>query len=138
MKDKTDGEDAQIDPMGRRMYEEVLQKSVQEGGNAPSLVGVREFTLNHLFAKVWSRSLDVSDEKPGLTLKERRLITIALLAAQGRNDQLKEHIRGACRAGIPKEVLLELMLHLAHYAGWPAGASGQATVQSVYQGENSS
>ena len=138
MKDKIKRKDMTINPLGQKMYEDVLSKPVFADKNGPPLIGVREFTVNHLFANVWSRSLNVSEESPGITLSERRLITIALLAAQGRGDQLKDHVRGACRAGVDEEVLLELMIHVAHYAGWPAGASGQAIVQNVYQDEEKS
>jgi len=136
--DNIDQKDVTINPLGQKMYEEVLGKPVFADNQMPPLIGVREFTVNHLFANVWSRSLNVSQESPGITLRERRLITLALLAAQGRSDQLKDHVRGAIRAGIVKEVLLELMIHVAHYAGWPAGASGQAIVQNIYQGEEKS
>ena len=136
--DNIDQKDATINPLGQKMYEEVLRKPIIAEKDAPSLVGVREFTINHLFANVWSRSLNVSEGSPGITLKERRLITIALLAAQGRTDQLKDHVRGASRAGVAEEVLLELMIHVAHYAGWPAGASGQAIVQNIYKDEEKS
>ena len=136
--DNIDQKDVTINPLGQKMYEEVLGKPVFADNQMPPLIGVREFTVNHLFANVWSRSLNVSEENPGITLRERRLITMALLAAQGRSDQLKDHVRGASRAGIAKEVLLELMIHVAHYAGWPAGASGQAIVQNIYQDEEES
>ena len=136
--DNIDQKNVTINPLGQQMYEEVLRKPITADKDVPALAGVREFTVNHLFANVWSRSLNVSEENPGITLRERRLITIALLAAQGRSDQLKDHVRGASRAGIAKEVLLELMIHVAHYGGWPAGASGQAIVQNIYQDEEKS
>jgi 4-carboxymuconolactone decarboxylase len=138
MEENIDQKEVTISPLGQRMYEEVLGKPVLSDKNRPPLIGVREFTVNHLFANVWSRSLNVSEESPGVTLYERRLITIALLAAQGRSDQLKDHVCGACRAGIEEGVLLELMIHVAHYAGWAAGASGQAIVQTVYKEEEKS
>lgn len=136
--DNIDQKDVTINHLGQKMYEEVLRKPVIADKDVPALPGVREFTVNHLFANVWSRSLNVSEENPGITLRERRLITLALLAAQGRSDQLKDHVLGASRAGIAKEVLLELMIHVAHYAGWPAGAGGQAIVQNIYQDEEKS
>lgn len=121
------------DPLGQKMYEEVLGKDLFDEDHPPPLLGVREFTVNHLFANVWSRSSETLDNPP-LTLRERRLVTIALLAAQGRSDQLKEHISGARRAGIAKESLLDLMIHVSHYAGWAAGASGQGSVLKAYEG----
>lgn len=96
------------------------------------LVGVRAFTVNHLFASVWSRSRVQAGLRYTLGLKERRLITISLLAAQGRTDQLKEHVTGATRAGIDEEELIEVMIHVAHYAGWAAGTSGQEIVRHVF------
>lgn len=122
-------------PLGQKMYEEVLQKKLFDKDHLPPLTGVREFTINHLFANIWSRSRETTGEHPPLSLRERRLVTIALLAAQGRGDQLREHVTGACRAGIAKESLIELMIHVAHYGGWAAGASGQGTVLDVYKNE---
>ena len=135
MESKSEQSDVKIDPVGRKMYEEVLQKDLFED-SPPPLVGLRLFTVNHLFANVWSRSQESSEESPPLSLRERRLITIALLATQGHKDQLEDHVTGAYRAGIEKESLIDLMIHVAHYAGWAAGTSGQKIVQCVYKGEN--
>lgn len=110
------------DPVGVEMYEKVLGKP--EPANKP-LTPLRELAVNHLFAKVWSR--------PGLGLRERRLITLALLAAQGRTDQLRAHLHGARKGEEPlsREEILETMVHVAHYAGWAAGASGQSLSLAV-------
>ena len=72
------------DRNGVEMYEKVLGQP--EPADRP-LTGIREPSINHLFAKVWTRE--------GLSIRDRRLITIALLAAQGRRDQLRSHLRGA-------------------------------------------
>jgi len=132
METKTSDADPPIDPVGKEMYEAVLGKALFDEKNPPPLSGVRELTVNHLFAKVWSRSQVQSGEPPPLSLQERRLVTIALLAAQGRTDQLKEHVTGAFKAGVAIESLTELMIHVAHYAGWAAGSSGQRIVLDVY------
>lgn len=123
--------DERVDPIGEAMYQEVLGQPLRKEGQ-PALKGVREFTINHLFAKVWSRSKEHVEGRT-ISLRERRLITIALLAAQGRTDQLAEHLRGAARAGLKEGELLEVMIQVAHYAGWPAGASGQRTVLDVFK-----
>ena len=112
------------DPAGVEMYEKVLGRP--EPSSKP-MIGVRELSINHLFARVWTR--------PGLSIRDRRLITVALLAAQGRTDQLRAHVRGA-RVGedpLTPEELVETMVQVAHYAGWPAGASGQAVVNAVLE-----
>ena len=67
--------------VGPEMYRTVLGKK-----SPKSPEGIREFTINHLFANVWSRD--------GLTIRERRLMTIAILAAQGHHDQLVKHVEG--------------------------------------------
>lgn len=137
MKENDELNDMNVSAIGQEMYREVLGKPFCGNEQHVSLAGVREFTINHLFANVWSRSRDEADgSKTGITLRERRLITIALLAAQGRADQLRDHVNGARRAGISREVLLETMIHVAHYAGWPAGTSGQVIVQDQYRDEN--
>lgn len=90
MEDQNHVGDTNADPLGKKMYEEVLRKNLFDPDPFSLLIGVREFTVNHLFAKVWSRSRETTGEHPPLSLRERRLVTIALLAAQGRGDQLRE------------------------------------------------
>lgn len=137
MDEKSQANGAQVDPIGEAMYREVLKQPVFKQGQPTALKGVREFTINHVFAKVWSRS-SKHIEGQTISLRERRLITIALLAAQGRSDQLTEHVRGAARSGLKEAELLEVMIHVAHYAGWPAGASGQRAVLDVFREERRS
>ncbi len=110
-------------PDGPTMYQKIFGKP------APArepLRGLQELSINHLFAKVWTRQ--------GLSIRDRRLVTLALLAAQGRPEQLRDHIRGA-RLGedpLTEEEIRELMIHVAHYAGWAAGTSGQAVASAVF------
>ena len=136
MEERSDQKDEKVDSVGQEMYLEVLGKPVFDEKHHPPLIDVREFTINHLFANVWSRSRDKAIEGQGISLRERRLITIALLAAQGRSDQLRDHATGAFIAGIKEEDLLEVMIHVAHYAGWPAGTSGQSVIQGAHDAYN--
>lgn len=116
--------DVPKDPAGVEMYEKVLGQP--EPADRP-LTGIREPSINHLFAKIWTR--------PGLRIRDRRLVTLALLAAQGRPDQLKSHIRGALTGEdrLTQDEVLELMIHVAHYGGWAAGASGQSIALAVFK-----
>ena len=118
---------------GQEMYKEVLGKPVFDEKHPPPLIGLRELTVNHLYAKIWNRSLEHGGKIPLISLTERRLITIALLAAQGHSDQLRDHVSGARSAGISKDSLLDLMIQVAHYAGWAAGTAGQKIVLDVYE-----
>jgi 4-carboxymuconolactone decarboxylase len=108
------------DAQGLRTYHEILGKPFDK-----PLTGLREPTVNYLFAHVWNR--------PHLSKRERSLITIALLASQGRQDQLRDHIRGARKRGVPREEILETMVQVAHYAGWAAGMSGQLVAEAVFE-----
>ena len=105
--------------LGRSTQQKVLGKTTDK-----PLSAVRELSITHLFAHVWNR--------PQLSMRDRSLITIALLAAQGRPDQLRDHIRGALSRGIPLDEILETMVQVAHYAGWPAGMSGQIVAEEVF------
>jgi len=107
------------DPLGLEIYQQVFGEPNQDDPT-----GVREFTINHLFAHIWNR--------PDLSVRDRRLITIALLVAQGRSDQLKQHLRGAFKAGFSNREMLEIMIHVAHYAGWASGTSGQEMALDVF------
>lgn len=68
-----------------------------------------------------------------LTLKDRQLVTVAALAALGNaRPQLKFHVAGALNVGCSSGELVELMMHLVVYAGFPAGLNGVFAVQEVF------
>lgn len=75
------------------------------------------------FGDVWSR--------PGLDLKTRSLLTVAILAGQARPDQLKNHVRGAVANGASKEELREVLMHATIYHGIPAGADNWRHVRDA-------
>src|SRR5438874_96374 len=121
-------EGAQADPVGLEMYRELFGKE-----NEQPLIGIREFTINHMFAKIWSRSREPIDKERMISLSERSMITVALLAAQGSDDEVRSQIRGACDQGISKHKILEIMIQVAHYAGWSAGNNGQRIAEKMQQ-----
>lgn len=67
----------------------------------------------------------------GLDRRQRSLITIALMAAQGRQHELEVHLRGAQRNGCTPEEIRETILHVAVYAGVPAAVDAVRAAQSV-------
>ena len=81
-------------------------------------------TIEHLFGDVWSR--------PGLALRDRSLITVAALTVLGREQELKMHLRGALRVGISRDEIRELLLHLAHYGGWPVAVGGLRVAAEIF------
>lgn len=64
------------------------------------------------FGMIWSR--------PGLALRDRSLVTVAQLAALGKIEELKAHLRGAVNLSISREELVEVLMQTAVYAGVPA------------------
>ncbi|HEY3902919.1 MAG TPA: carboxymuconolactone decarboxylase family protein [Streptosporangiaceae bacterium] len=73
-------------------------------------------TVDHLFAEIWTR--------PGLSIRDRRLLLIGLLIGQGRDDVAEIQIGAALKsAELDADQLREIVIFLTHYAGWPAGAS---------------
>ena len=78
----------------------------------------------HLFGEVWAR--------PGLSLRDRELITISVIAALGRERQLRLHLRGALNVGLSRAELIEALMHLAYYAGYPAGFTALAIAKEVF------
>ncbi|MDA2937337.1 carboxymuconolactone decarboxylase family protein [Acidobacteria bacterium AH-259-A15] len=74
-----------------------------------------------------------SGPAPQLDRKIKSLCTISALAALGRNRALELNIRMAHRNGATREELLETLLHIAPYAGFPAAWEAIALVDEVYK-----
>ena len=72
----------------------------------------QELITEAAWGHVWSRS--------DLTSRERSLITIALLAALGHDDEVAMHVRATANTGATREEIREALLHVAIYAGVPA------------------
>lgn len=70
------------------------------------------FITEGAWGSVWSR--------PGFTKRERSIVTIALLAALGQDDEVAMHVRATRNTGATKEDIKEALLHVAVYAGVPA------------------
>ena len=84
----------------------------------------------HITAKAWG---DVW-QRPGLDLKTRSLITVAMLTALGKQHELKGHVRGALNNGVTPEEIQEVLLHAAVYCGVPAAVEAFRTAAEVVDG----
>jgi 4-carboxymuconolactone decarboxylase len=74
--------------------------------------------------------------RPGLDLKSREIATIAALTALGYAiPQLKVHIQGALNVGCTKEEIIEVIMQLSVYAGFPAALNGIHAAQEVFKKE---
>jgi len=86
---------------------------------------MQEFITRNAWGNVWQR--------PGLDLKSRSLITVAMLAAMGKQHELKGHVRGAINNGVTAEELREVMLHASVYCGLPTAIEAFRTVAEVVE-----
>lgn len=83
----------------------------------------QEFITEGAWGSVWSR--------PGLTKRERSMITLALLAALGQDDEVALHVRATANTGTSADDLKEAMLHVAVYAGVPKANHAIKIVKKV-------
>lgn len=83
-----------------------------------------ELTDNVLFGDVW--------ERPGLSKRDRSLITVAALISLNRPDQLRHHLQRARENGMTKDEVVEVITHLAFYAGWPNAVNAVAIAKEIF------
>jgi 4-carboxymuconolactone decarboxylase len=98
-----------------------------------ALGGATDFTQpmqEHITAKAWG---DVW-QRPGLALKTRSMITVAMLIAMGKQHELKGHVRGALNNGVTPAELQEILLHAAVYCGVPSAVEAFRTAAEVVDG----
>ena len=82
------------------------------------------YTVDHLFGDVWCR--------PDLDVPSRRLLTIGVLAAQGQPDLIDIQFDAALANGeMTEDQVREVVIHLAHYVGWPLGAGVNNSAERV-------
>ena len=91
------------------------------GDIAPKLA---ELTDNVLFGDVWAR--------PGLSRRDRSLVTVSALIAMNRPDQLRSHLALARQNGVTQDELVEALTHLAFYAGWPSAVTAASVAKEVF------
>ena len=99
----------------------------QLGDFAPKLL---QLTRQVLFGDIW--------ERPGLSKRDRSLITVSALVALNRKDQLPIHFRRALANGVTKDELVELITHMAFYAGWPPTMTAMNLAKEFFQSEGKS
>jgi 4-carboxymuconolactone decarboxylase len=87
--------------------------------------GVVHYTTELLFHDLWLR--------PGLAPRDRSLVTVAALVANGQVGQLQYHLNRAMDNGLTKEEVSETMTQLAFYAGWPNVFSALPVVKDVLE-----
>jgi 4-carboxymuconolactone decarboxylase len=96
-----------------------------EAGKTEFDADYQRYITENAWGTIWTR--------PGLDKKTRHMLTIAMLAALGKNDELAMHIRATRNTGVTPEELREVLLHVSVYAGVPAANSAFAIAKRVYQ-----
>lgn len=118
-----DHHDDRIEEEKRDIKPKRILSNAQEtyGKLAPAFA---KYTDNVLFGDLWRRE--------NLSLRERSLITVSALVAGEHTNQLPFHLLLAKENGISEEELIEVMTHLAFYAGWPKAASALQAANAVF------
>lgn len=83
-----------------------------------------EITDHLLFDDIW--------ERPGLSKRDRSLITVSTLVALNRTQQLGFHLQRALDNGVSKDELVEAITHLAFYSGWPTAMSALILAKDIF------
>lgn len=111
---------------------EVLSKIHAEWGEKKVLPGLKEvapdfadMVRDFAFGEIYAR--------PGLDLKSRQLVTVAALAAMNSSPvELKAHLFGALKLGWTREELVETLMQIAVYAGFPAAIHALMIAKEVF------
>jgi len=105
-----------------RKTEEPTAARESFGDLAPALA---EYTDKVLFGDVWGR--------PGLSPRDRSLITVASLVALYRINELPFHLKRALENGVKRDEIIELITHLAFYSGWPTANTALSIARRIFE-----
>ncbi|WP_159994279.1 carboxymuconolactone decarboxylase family protein [Roseomonas sp. 18066] len=108
----------ELEPLAEARRRAAVEAAV--AGVAPPLAAQTNDTL---FGELWRR--------PGLAPRDRSLVTLVALVANGQAEQLPFHLERALEAGLTRPQLAEVITHLAFYAGWPRAMSAVPVVARV-------
>lgn len=84
----------------------------------------QDYLNEHCWGAVWTR--------PGLSLKTRSLLNLAMLSALNRGAELELHLRGALNNGVTREEIAEVFIQAALYCGAPAGVESFRIARKVF------
>jgi 4-carboxymuconolactone decarboxylase len=97
--------------------------------NSDDFIGAfQELATEFAWGSVWTR--------PGLSLRDRSLVTLAQCIALNRPDEIRVHLRGAIRNGVSKTEIREVCLHSFLYCGGPASRDAFHIIKAALPGIN--
>lgn len=106
---------------------EAAQAMLDQAAQNEMTRDLRQFLFEHCFAAVWAR--------PGLERATRSIITISVLTALGRSEELKSHIRMGMNNGLSREQLKEIFLHVGVYAGVPTAVAAVRAAMEEFEAQ---
>lgn len=131
MTDSTNGEnkqdkdfDAGLATRKQVMGEDFVANAFRNA--TPFTLPMQDYITKNAWGDVWQR--------PGLDLKTRSLITVAMLTALGKQHELKGHVRGALNNGATVEEIQEVLLHASIYCGVPSAVEAFRSAAEVVDG----
>lgn len=113
--------------VGREIQTQLWPQMATGGTPRPSAKLAPDFyawVAETAFGKIWSRE--------ALPIRDRSLITVAMLAALGKSGELRGHLAGARNLGISQEELVEVLMQVAVYAGVPAANEALTVAAEVF------
>lgn len=111
---------------GREIRRQVLgEKHVASSHAVDALAQPKTRLSEYVWSKIWAR--------PGLSLKQRSIATLAMLTALNRPHELKLHVQGALNNGLTKEEISEVLLQSGVYCGLPAAVESFRIMQEVFK-----
>ena len=121
-----------LDDQDRKKGLDILKKmDLLKNDETPVSKDLLKQIVDMLYGTIWSRTEQLS-------LQERSMITLTVLVALNRENELKSHLRGAKNLGITKEKIEEMILHVAHYSGFPTAVSASQLLNKVWDEEKES
>ena len=121
-----------LDDQDRKKGLEILKKmDLLKNNETPVSKDLLKQIIEMLYGTIWSRTEQLS-------LQERSMITLTVLVALNRENELKSHLRGAKNLGITKEKIEEMILHVSHYSGFPTAVSASQLLNKVWDEEKES
>jgi 3-oxoadipate enol-lactonase/4-carboxymuconolactone decarboxylase len=120
--------DTERSDAGMRIRREVLGDDHVDAAQARATAFTGDFQdliTRYAWGEIWAR--------PGLDRRTRSCITLAMLVALGRHDELAMHVRAALRNGLTEDEIKEVLLQTAIYCGVPAANSAFAVAQAALE-----
>ncbi|MXP65331.1 4-carboxymuconolactone decarboxylase [Roseomonas sp. M0104] len=112
---------------GKKLRAEVIGQASHDAAleNATAFdMPFQDLALRYCWGEIWGR--------PGLSRKLRSVVNLSMLAALGKPNELKIHVRGALTNGVTKEEIQEIFLQTCIYCGVPAAGEAFKVAKEVF------